>query len=61
MTFAVTLCALADKYDVPKLRDLAARKFKAVCKTTDVEELMTTINLVGQLSHPKDRTLWEEC
>jgi hypothetical protein len=63
MAFAVKVYSIADKYDVPKLQQLAAKKFKGVCilndNADDVNDFVGTINLVQECANPNDRTLWD--
>jgi len=57
--FAVHVYAIADKYDVKPLQDLATQKLKNVCNpVTNVEDYIAAVDAVDELTSPKDGTLW---
>ena len=60
MSFAVRVYAIADKYQVPQLQSLAAKRFKTLCDpTTDLDDFVNSITLVEDCTSPNDNTLRE--
>ncbi|KAK4545961.1 hypothetical protein LTR36_002525 [Oleoguttula mirabilis] len=58
--FTIRIYAIADKYDVPPLRDLAAQKLRSVCQpATNLDDYISAIQTADELTNPKDTTLWE--
>ena len=59
LCFAVQVYAIADKYGIKELQDLAAAKFKGKFIVKDnIEELTNAIALVNDMTNPADPTLW---
>lgn len=57
-TFLVHVYALADKYDVPPLRQLAARRLNDVCDPTkDIDEFAAVIRVTDACT--VESTLWD--
>ena len=58
-TFTVHVYAIADKYNVPRLQQLAAQKFGKVCDpVSDIDDFITALCAVDGATNPADSTLW---
>ena len=59
-TQVVAVYQLADKYDVPALRQLAASRFKRACENEgDLEGFVDAVDAVLESTAPNDDTLWK--
>lgn len=59
-TFTVHVYAIADKYDVPQLQQLAAQKFGKVCApVSDIDDFIAALCAVDGATNPADNTLWK--
>lgn len=53
--------AIADKYDVKPLQDLAAQRLENVCYAAsdhDVDDYIAAVQAIDELTNPRDVTLW---
>jgi hypothetical protein len=61
MRFAAEVYVTADKYNVPKLRDLALKKFDAACtpgqSEKEIADFIDTIAFVHEATSPDDMSL----
>lgn len=58
--FAVKVYAVADKYDIPSLRALAAQKLANVADPAgDLDDFIAAICNVDEFTSPEDSTLWD--
>ncbi|RMY54279.1 hypothetical protein D0865_04810 [Hortaea werneckii] len=57
--FAVRLYAIADKYNVEPLRDMAAQRLRKTVDVYAVPTFVEAIRMVDELTPPSDKTLWK--
>ncbi|KAI6843921.1 hypothetical protein KC340_g412 [Hortaea werneckii] len=57
--FAVRLYAIADKYNVEPLRDMAAQRLRKTIEVHAVPAFVEAIRMVDELTPPSDKTLWK--
>ena len=58
MSFAVKVFAIADKYDLHQLQNLAAQKFKQFCNPRiDLEDFLSAVSLIEENTPLNDNTL----
>lgn len=59
-SFTVRVYALADKYDVPPLRAMAAQKLQNVADPNrSLDDFVAAIRSIEESCNPKDTTLWD--
>lgn len=58
-TFAVRIYAIADKYDVEALRNVATQRLSKIIDPDNVESFVDTVQLVNEVSNPRDTSLWD--
>ncbi|KAI7233407.1 hypothetical protein KC343_g7734 [Hortaea werneckii] len=57
--FAVRLYAIADKYNVEPLRDMAAQRLRKTIDVRAVPAFVEAVRMVDELTPPTDKTLWK--
>ncbi|KAI7377364.1 hypothetical protein KC336_g19571 [Hortaea werneckii] len=57
--FAVRLYAIADKYNVEPLRDMAAQRLRKTIDVHAVPAFVEAVRMIDELTPPSDKTLWK--